>query len=71
MKTTDPNEDNIHSIENETIKITKTVETLYNTKRKVQCSDLSAGTQTLPVGKIYEVYIFRKDNSKISRIFIW
>ena len=54
MKTTDPNEDNTHSIENETIKITKTVETLYHTKRKVQCSDLSAGTQALPVGKIIE-----------------
>ena len=54
MKTTDPNEDNTHSIENETIKITKTVETLYNTKRKVQCSDLSTGTQVLPVGKIIE-----------------
>ena len=54
MKTTDPNEDNTHSIENETIKITKTVETLYNTKRKVQWSDLSAGTQALPVGKIIE-----------------
>ena len=62
MKTTDPNEDNTHSIENETIKITKTVETLYNTKRKVQCSDLSAGTQALHVGKIIEAKEFKKDN---------
>ena len=37
----------------------------------VQGGDLSAGTQALPVGKIIEVEEFRKDNPKISQIFIW
>ena len=32
---------------------------------------MSAGTQALPVGKIIEVAVFRKDNPKISRIVIW
>ena len=31
---------------------------------------MSAGTQALPVRKIIEVEVFRKDNPKISQIFI-
>ena len=32
-----------------------------------QGGDLSAGTQALPVGKIIEVEVFRKDNQSYSR----
>ena len=35
-----------------------------------QGGDLSAGTQALPVGKIIETKVCRKDNPKVSQICI-
>ena len=36
-----------------------------------QCGDFFAGMQALPVGKIIEAKVFRKDNPKIKRIFMY
>ena len=36
-----------------------------------QGDDSSAGTQALPVGKIIEAKVFRKDNPEISQTCMW
>ena len=38
---------------------------------KRQGGDSSAGTQALPVGKIIEAKVFRKDNLEISQTYMW